>query len=500
MKTKEKNPDFDVFWTEIKSAGSRPGADRYYAYYTPAFNAHLEAIINNPVFGLDQRVLAWLVLGSWGNWKSYVCRRKGTAEDAQYVPATQTDCARDLRVIEKKSGKVNVRPVNQVVLEYQRLGILQIKGNVIVLDPNPKIVGATPPADKRSTWEIFDEEVWTAEYPDQAKQLAELEAKAMPIRSLRMTAYRDWYRARKTPASDIPNATEPAEPEIRNAAESTPTEVRNATEKVSDTPRNVSDDLSINRARVLNLKKIAASSDGGDDPAAAAFVKPEQAAAAASPPHPTGPRSQEWLDRQAQHDAIAEEVLMSGSQPDIPAPDSITPILEAFKPVGGILHSKARWLMRNCPGATAVEIADKASELIPGILKNKTVHSAVAVLLGSQINIGELRRFFHSADDLKQWRREREETATNDAAAIRRAEESVRHYEQLEARQREVDARTDEKIAAMGPDSFERLVRSKLARAKKDYPSYTETALRAVAERAVRRDLEESDEKARGVS
>ena len=224
-------------------------------------------------------------------------------------------------------------------------------------------------------------------------------------------------------------------------------------------------------------------------PAAAASSPPE--AAAAAPFHEIGPRSQEWLDRQGAHDAIAEEVLETF--------ETITPILEAFRPIaGGITDSRARRLLKDCGGATPQEIAARASELIPGIKANKHAHSPVAILTGSETKPGELPRFFHSPAALKQWRREREVIADREAVSLRRAEESLRHSEEAEARQREEDARADEKIAAMGPEAFECLVQPKLAEARKDHPTYTPTAWRAIAERAVRREL--AVEKAEGAT
>jgi len=85
-----------------------------------------------------------------------------------------------------------------------------------------------------------------------------------------------------------------------------------------------------------------------------------------------------------------------------------------------------------------------------------------------------------------------EEKRLQDAA--QKAEEVLRKEQEREERRAAWFDRTDAQIAAMGSEAFERLLKPKIAQAKKDYPSYTPAALRSIAEHAVRRDLEPDDE------
>ena len=73
--------------------------------------------------------------------------------------------------------------------------------------------------------------------------------------------------------------------------------------------------------------------------------------------------------------------------------------------------------MRECPGATAPEIAQRAAELIPGIQRNPSARAPLAILEK------ELPRFFHSPAACEMWRRQRQQIADEEAAANRRAEE-----------------------------------------------------------------------------
>jgi len=85
--------------------------------------------------------------------------------------------------------------------------------------------------------------------------------------------------------------------------------------------------------------------------------------------------------------------------------EPITPILEAFKPVGGITDKRACQLVQACRGATSEEIAAKAAELTPGILKNPKAGSGFAILLS------QLREFFAGVEAVAQWRADRQRAA-----------------------------------------------------------------------------------------
>lgn len=141
-------------------------------------------------------------------------------------------------------------------------------------------------------------------------------------------------------------------------------------------------------------------------PAAAAAGAPSDAPGSASPPpHPS------------------HEEALSDYQP-------VIGIIEAFRPLGVITESKCRRLLKDCGGATALEISTKAAKEVPGILA-QVRRGAVSNPVGLLIH--KLEQFFHSPAQVDQWRRECEEEAIQQAAAERRAEERRQQEEKRAA-------------------------------------------------------------------
>lgn len=97
------------------------------------------------------------------------------------------------------------------------------------------------------------------------------------------------------------------------------------------------------------------------------------------------------------------------SEPRTNAAAALTPILEAFAPYGGITDSRARRLLKDCGGATPVEVGDKARE-IAGSIKGPGRKNVVGILLT------QLPEFFHSEAALAQWLRQREQSADESTA------------------------------------------------------------------------------------
>ena len=159
------------------------------------------------------------------------------------------------------------------------------------------------------------------------------------------------------------------------------------------------------------LSKICAQPSG--DPSIKKETTPSQkgrtertgdAAAAASSPLPTEPAA------------------AAPSQPsDLELPPSVTPILEAFRPVGGITYTKALHLLRDGGDLTAEEIGAKASEEIPRILVQRKVENKAGLV------IHRLEQFFRSREDVKQWRRGREQIA-DEAASREETERTLREF------------------------------------------------------------------------
>lgn len=92
--------------------------------FTKDFNTALEALMNDPVETIAQRVLAWLKRRSWGNFRLFAANEDGS-------PAFQRDCAKDL--------KIKKQLVSKAVSYWEQRGYLACKGKVMypVLSPVP---------------------------------------------------------------------------------------------------------------------------------------------------------------------------------------------------------------------------------------------------------------------------------------------------------------------------------------------------------------------------
>src|SRR6185437_1295846 len=97
-------------------------------YFTPAFNAYLEAQIRDPKLGTDSRIDAWLLRRSWGNHAdSCVDSKKGIIQ-------TQADCARDLGL-----KRQTVNPYFALRAEQN---FIRLEGREIFLVDDPEGNGA----------------------------------------------------------------------------------------------------------------------------------------------------------------------------------------------------------------------------------------------------------------------------------------------------------------------------------------------------------------------
>jgi len=130
--------------------------------------------------------------------------------------------------------------------------------------------------------------------------------------------------------------------------------------------------------------------------------------------------------------AISPRVSGSGDSPAPPPrpshPDSIAPILEAFLPAGGILsESDARRLLRNCQGATAVEIGARAAQLIPDLVAAKQRGAFRTTVVG--VLLKQLPEFFQG-EGVDMWRRDRQtkEDEAADEEQVAEQERELREY------------------------------------------------------------------------
>jgi hypothetical protein len=111
-------PTWGQFWS---SHERRP--------FTPAYNTFLDSLIQNPEIDLLLRVVAWILRTSWGNWVDSCVNSEGVA-------VLQVDCARDLKLFDKK-GEPDRRKVNPIFKLLEERNCIRFEGQEIVVNDNP---------------------------------------------------------------------------------------------------------------------------------------------------------------------------------------------------------------------------------------------------------------------------------------------------------------------------------------------------------------------------
>lgn len=96
--------------------------------YTPVFNSFLDAQIADVELELPMRVLAWVQRNSWG-------RHSDACVTAEGIRAGQTDCARELGILDGK-GAPDRRKINAVFQHLAQRGVLRLDGwEIVLIDP-----------------------------------------------------------------------------------------------------------------------------------------------------------------------------------------------------------------------------------------------------------------------------------------------------------------------------------------------------------------------------
>ena len=179
------------------------------------------------------------------------------------------------------------------------------------------------------------------------------------------------------------------------------------------------------------------------------------------------------------------------------AADPIAPILEVAKRLGDLTPSKARRLVRDCGGATVNQIVRKARKLVPEIEEQRT-RTSIPSPIGLLIH--KLEQFFHLPDAVAQWHRDCEEEDAREAAIAQRAEERRQNAARRDREDEDRKRRIAERIAAMEPEAFERLVKAELVKVRKQWPNLPVTTQHEIAERQVVELIAEDNTKAEGAS
>lgn len=220
--------------------------------FTPVPNRRLDALVRDTRLTLEERFDALLLRTSLGNWNEFACSlvRKSQSERKEHrsddprddfviKPLLQVDFARIL--------KVDLRRINDVVVQRRRLGYLEASEKlnnprllVPILDPPPAAAEQSPP--RAIAWRDFSK-AWDAQHPELVAEAQQAQTFAAPylerIERIRRQKLADFKAAQKVPHS--PDFKLPDEPDSPPPGPELPGEkVRNSPEKLSATPRSVS--------------------------------------------------------------------------------------------------------------------------------------------------------------------------------------------------------------------------------------------------------------------
>lgn len=184
-------------WTEFHERHKRQN-------FTPAFNAYLEAQIDDAKEDIRVRGNAWLLRSAWGN-------HSDSPVNADGVLQVQADCARRLGV--------DRRVVSPVFQELAERNYIRIEGREITLIDDPRGAFAKPspdggplPTSSEETangFNYFLEHIWGAVHPTEFQELQELERRHKEIRTRILTE----YKAHKQTSERVGQNGEAARPE-----------------------------------------------------------------------------------------------------------------------------------------------------------------------------------------------------------------------------------------------------------------------------------------------
>jgi hypothetical protein len=182
------------------SAGATPARENRFGEFfdrhgkrpwTPMFNAHLLAIINDPGAPDSERVLAYAIVRSWG-------RHADCAVDDNGRPLIQSDFSRRLEIARQR--------VSEAVTSLGTRNLLRMQGGFLYPVDDPSQL-APPPEDEKLSglpgqtgtkgeqYQRFEVEVWLSQYSDLEREDAEICARRKQIKAQKLAAFKQWKAA-----------------------------------------------------------------------------------------------------------------------------------------------------------------------------------------------------------------------------------------------------------------------------------------------------------------
>lgn len=155
--------------------------------FTKDFYTRQEVLMRDPLATVGERVMAWILRRSWGEYVLYAMR-----DDGQ--PAYQRDCVRALGLSKKR--------VSEAVAYYQKRGYLEKQGKLLYPVISPRLVSPDPEAKKSGEYRTFLEE-WKVTYSADFEEEKVLRSALKKKVEVRLSLYKKYLRGRKERAASL---------------------------------------------------------------------------------------------------------------------------------------------------------------------------------------------------------------------------------------------------------------------------------------------------------
>jgi len=149
--------------------------------FTKDFQSRQEALMHDPLATVGERVMAWILRRSWGEYVLYAMREDGE-------PAYQRDCARELKL-----DKVRV---SRAVAYYQQRGYLEDRPKLLYPVISPVLTAPDPKDKKLQEYATFLED-WKVANSSNFEALEVARSTIEEIRKVILSDYKKWKEQKR---------------------------------------------------------------------------------------------------------------------------------------------------------------------------------------------------------------------------------------------------------------------------------------------------------------
>lgn len=156
--------------------------------FTKDFHDSTEAIMHDPIATNGQRFMAWLKRRAWGNYRLYA------AHDDSKEPATQADCAHELRL--------DKRIISNLVAYYEKRGYLRREAKLLYPAIIPKLGLQLEKLTRSPHFSAFLEE-WKVTRSSEFESLEVARSTVKRIRKVILSDYKRWLALKTNGAPSL---------------------------------------------------------------------------------------------------------------------------------------------------------------------------------------------------------------------------------------------------------------------------------------------------------